>query len=1074
MKKLLQSRFYLVLLVLASGAMFQQGLLAQGVTTSSLTGSVSDASGEPLIGANIVAVHLPSGTTYGTVTDLDGSFTIPNMRVGGPYKITTTYTGFGDNVTEGIMLRLGEAQKMDIVLEDQPIELMGILVTATRGATGQNAGASTQITSADLDALPTLNRDLNDFTRLTPQASTSVSGISFAGVNNRYNAIYIDGAVNNDVFGLAASGTNGGQTGISPISVDVIDQIQVVLSPYDVTLGGFAGGGINAVTKSGTNTFSGTAYFFNKNQDLAGKTPGKLIDRIGGERTKLAQFSEKLYGASLGGPIKKDKVFFFANVEIQKDETPSPFDFATYRGDSDAGTLNQLSSFLKNNYSYDPGDYGSKLDQLDGLKLFGKLDFNLSDKHKLTIRHQYTKAIQTDQTGSSSTTLNFANDGIYFPSTTNSFAAELNSRFSNKMSNNLIIGYTSVLDDRDPIGGDFPFVRIQDGAGAIQFGSEEYSTANELDQKIFTLTDNLKLYRGDHTFTLGTHNEFYHIYNTFIPQNYGSYDYASVQDFLDNATPTDYDRSYSLVDGITGDGTAAAADFNAMQLGIYGQDEWSVTNKFTLTAGLRIDVPFITSDPKIDPSFNSSTLPALQAKYDIADDIVGGKAPDGQIMFSPRVGFSYDVNRDNMTVLRGGLGIFTSRIPFVWPGAMFNNNGLTLGYVGSAPDGFKAGINAQYTNPNFTIPSGQVDLFTKNFKYPQVFRTNLAFDKALASGWKFSVEGIFTKTLNNVLYTNVNSDPTVSLNWAGKDNRPVYTRKSIDPAYSAIYVGSNTHEGYTYNFSGMISKQWQSGLNFMLAYTYGDATAINEGTSSQNSSQWRGQVSIDGRNLPVLGRSDYSLGSRLISAISYKVDWVESGAFATTVSLFYEGQSGIPFSYVIGARNGQNPNNETGSTSRNRSLPYIPSAQGDIVLVEKNGLTPAQQWELLNAFISDDPSLDASRGGYADKNGSRAPFTSQWDLAIRQDLGSVFGADLHRIQLSLDIENFANLINKNWGTIYNVVGDFNNSELFQYEGLDGNTPTFSFTNDRTGLEKYDISSFASRWRMRVGVRYIFN
>ncbi|MCB0665436.1 MAG: carboxypeptidase regulatory-like domain-containing protein, partial [Saprospiraceae bacterium] len=272
MKRLLQNQFCLFVLALAVNLVFQQGLFAQGVTTSSLSGTVTDASGEPLIGANVVAIHLPSGTTYGTSTDIDGTFNIANMRVGGPYKITSSYTGYGDNVVEGIVLRLGEAQRRNIVLEEQAIELMGIQVVATRGATGANAGSSTQITSEDLDVLPTLDRDLNDFTRLTPQASTSVSGISFAGVNNRYNAIYIDGAVNNDVFGLSSSGTNGGQTGISPISVDVIDQIQVVLSPYDVTLGGFAGGGINAVTKSGTNTFSGTAYYFIKNQDLAGKT----------------------------------------------------------------------------------------------------------------------------------------------------------------------------------------------------------------------------------------------------------------------------------------------------------------------------------------------------------------------------------------------------------------------------------------------------------------------------------------------------------------------------------------------------------------------------------------------------------------------------------------------------------------------------------------------------------------------------------------------------------------------------------------------------------------------------------
>ncbi|NND32957.1 MAG: hypothetical protein HKN76_10220, partial [Saprospiraceae bacterium] len=455
-------------------------------------------------------------------------------------------------------------------------------------------------------------------------------------------------------------------------------------------------------------------------------------------------------------------------------------------------------------------------------------------------------------------------------------------------------------------------------------------------------------------------------------------------------------------------------------------------------------------------------------------DIEGGKAPSGQLMLSPRLGFSYDANRDNRTVFRGGLGVFTSRIPFVWPGAMFNNNGLTLGFAGAAPDGFRSGINDQYTNPEFSVPSGNINIFTKNFKYPQVFRGNLALDKTLLSGWKFSVEGIYTKTLNNVNYTNVNSDPTVSFNWQGADNRPVFSRSSLDPTYSAIYVGDNTNKGYTYNLSGSVSRQFQSGFNFLLAYTYGDAEAVNEGTSSQNSSQWRGQVSIDGRNNPVLGRSDYSLGSRLISAMSYKLKWNDAGTTSTTFSLFYEGQSGNAFSYVIGARNGQNVNNETGSTSRNRSLPFIPSNQGDITLVEKNGLSPAQQWELLNAFIEDDEHLKDMRGGYANKNGSRSPFVSQWDFAIRQDFGANLGGSLHRFQISLDIFNVANLINTNWGAIYNVVGDFNNSELYQYEGLDGQTPTFSFTNDRLGKEKYDISPVASRYRMRLGLRYIFN
>lgn len=1064
----------LTLIVFACGA-----ILAQGVTTSSMSGKISDTEGEPLIGANILAVHTPTGTTYGTSTDIEGNYRIPNMRVGGPYKLTISYTGYSENTVEGVFLRLGEVFRNNITLQEQAIELVGVVVTAAAGTTGQNAGASTQITADDIDAMPTLDRDLEDFTRLTPQASTSGSGISIAGINNRYNAIYIDGAVNNDVFGLASSGTNGGQTGISPISIDVIDQIQVVLSPYDVTLGGFAGGGINAVTKSGTNKFQGTAYYFLQNESLVGKTNNSLIESIGGtedDREKVADFTQTTYGLSLGGPIVKDKVFFFANAEIQDDETPTAFNFGTYRGDTDEAGLNNLRNFVQNTYNYDAGEFINKANTLEGLKLFAKLDVNLNQDHKLTLRHQYTKAEQTSQSGSSSGTINYANNGVFFPSTTNSFALELNSRFSDNASNNLIIGYTSVLDDRDPIGQDFPRVVIQDGDGRVQLGSEEFSTANQLDQKIFTITDNFKLYKGNHTITLGTHNEFYSIYNLFIRQNFGSYDWDSVEDFINGAPAVEYDRSYSLVDDVTGDGSAAAAEFNAMQLGFYAQDEIAINPNFTLTAGIRVDIPIISDDPAIDASFNSTTLPLLQAAYPIANDISGGSAPDGQLMFSPRVGFNYDMKGDRTSVLRGGIGIFTSRIPFVWPGAMFSNNGLTVGGLnefdlGGAVD-FIADPNKQPTNPDFTVPSGQVDLFVNDFKYPQVLRANLAYDKTLPGGWQVGLEGIYTKTLNNIVYTNVNSDPTVDFTFAGADNRPRYTRTSIDPQYSAIYVGHNTNEGYTYNFTASVAKDFDFGLNAFVAYTYGDAQAVNEGTSSQNSSQWRGQVNINGRNNPVLGRSDFSLGHRIIAALNYDLVWSDN--VCTKLSLFLNGQSGTAFSYVIGNRSGQNINNETGSTSRNRVLPFVPASSSDIVLVQSGDLTPEQQWSLLDAYINDDPALSDARGGYAEKNASRAPFNTTLDFALRQDFAVKAGGTMHKLQLSFDVFNFANLLNKNWGAQYFVPGDFNNYEFIRFEGFDGNTPTYSFTDDRLGDAKFDIADFSSRWRARLGIRYIFN
>ncbi len=1056
---------------------------SQGVTTSSMDGRIIDKeSGEALIGANFVAVHLPTGSTYGNSTNLDGIFRIANMRVGGPYTITVSYTGFSDLVLEDIYLRLGENKNLNLEMQESAMELSTVTVFAAAGTPGANSGSSTQITGEEIDVMPTLNRNLSDYVRLTPQSAGYSGGTTFAGVNNRYNAIYIDGAVNNDVFGLASSGTNGGQTGIAPFSIDIIDQFQVLLSPYDVSLGGFAGGGINAVTKSGTNQLKATAYYFMQNQSLVGKTNKTLTDITGSERTPVAEFNQRTYGASLGGPLIKDKVFFFANAEIRQDETPIPFDFATYDGNASEADLNSLAGFLRESYGYDPGTFGDVADELNGLSLFGKLDFNLGDNHRLTLRHNYNKGEQLDLNGSAARTINFSNNGIFFPTITNTSAAEFNSSFGSGFSNNLILGYTTVRDDRDPIGGDFPYLIIFDGAGTIRAGSDEFSTANALDQDIFTITDNFKIYKNKHTITIGTHNEFYSIYNLFLPQNYGTYTFDSISAFVNGLPASNYDRGYSLVDDITGDGSAAAADFGAMQLGLYAQDEWDITRNFTLTYGLRLDMPILTTDPDIHPSFNTTTLPLLQAQYDIANDIEGGAAPDGQLMFSPRAGFLFDLTGDRRNMLRGGVGIFTSRIPFVWPGAMYNNNGLTTGRADEADAVggafFIPDINKQYTDPAFKVPSGDINIFTKDFKFPQVLRGNLALDTKLPGDISATVEGIFTKTLNNVLYTNVNSKTDVDFNWTntGSDDRPVFTRSTIDPTYSAIYVGSNTSEGYAYTLTAALAKEFQFGLNASLAYTFGDAQALNEGTSSQNSSQWRGQVNTDGRNTPLLGRSDFALGHRVLSSLSYSFDWNKGKNVSTSIALLYDGMAGSPYSYVIGGGNGRNINNEQGSTSANRSLVWIPADASQINLVEKDGVTPEHQWEHLDAFIENDPYLSQNRGSYAEKNSNWMPFASFLDLAVRQDFGIKAGGRMHKLQVSLDVFNLANLINPAWGVRYSIPGDFNNYFLYTFEGYeeDGTTPLFSYLEEGVGKDALNINDFSSRWRMRLGLRYIFD
>lgn len=1079
----------LQLLTLAVVILSSQLVMAQGVTTSSMSGTVTDTSGQPLVGANVVATHQPSGTVYGAASDANGNYRIPAMRVGGPYEVKVSYIGFSTAIVENLFLRLGENERRNFELSETGGQLGAVTVTATATSIGQSSGASTQVSRSQIENLPTLNQDLRDFARLTPQASLYGDGITFAGMNNRFNAIYIDGAVNNDVFGLASSGTNGGQTGIQPFAIDIIDQLQVVLSPYDVTLGGFAGGGINAVTKSGTNTFSGAAYTYLQNENLVGKTNGVLAERLDAERTKVDPFVKRTYGASLGGPIKKDKAFFFANVEVQRDENPQPFEFGQWSatpGRASQSDLENLRNFLINQYGYDPGTYSSTKDELNGLKLFGKIDYNINANHYLTVRHQYSNGENINRNAPNSNTINYSNNGIAFPSTTNSSAVELNSVFGTRSSNNLILSYINVKDDRGSIGSNFPYVIINDASsGQIRFGTEEFSTGNLLTQKIFSLTNNFRLYQGNHTLTFGTHNEFYDLYNVFLGQNFGSYRFASLDAFLSGAPAISYNRSYSLVDDITGDGTAAAADFKAAQFGFYAQDEWAVNPQFTLTYGLRVDIPLITEDPKEDTYFNNTALPKMQQAYSIAQDARAGKAPDGQIMFSPRLGFSYDLSKETQLVVRGGLGVFTSRIPFVWPGAMFNNNGLTQGQVTQANAGvpilFRPDINNQYTNPNVRIPSGQIDLFSKDFKYPQVFRGNLATDVELPFGILSTFEALYTKTLNNIVYTNINADPTIVRRWTGSpDNRPVYSRNNIDNTYTAVYLATNTSKGYSYNLSATFAKNFGRALNVNASYSYNDAYALSEGTSSQNSSQWRGQVNIDGRNNASYGRADFAAGHRVLTSASYRHDWTRDGNNATTVTLFVNAQSGQPFSYVIGGNNGQNINNEPGSTNANRSLVYIPRSANEINLVNYTAggqtVTAAQQWERLNRVIEDDKYLSGNRGKYAEKNGAWAPFETQFDISLRHDFGLNVNGQRQRLQLMADVQNFANMLNNEWGARYFVPGNFNNYYLYQFEGYeaDGSTPRFTFRSDAVGLERYNVSGTSSRWRMRFGVKYMFN
>ncbi len=1047
-----------------------------------MNGQVTDVNGEALIGANILAVHTPSGSAYGNSTNVDGYFRIPNMRVGGPYTITISYTGFEDYVKNDVYLNLGQSFKLNVPLSESAIVLEGAVVLANRSDVfdGNRTGAETFINERQISTMPTLTRSIGDFARVTPQATVRETqdgySISIGGMNNRYNAIYIDGAVNNDVFGLSRSGTNGGQTGVSPFSLDAIEELQISVAPFDVKVGGFAGGAINAVTRSGTNSFEGSAYNYYRNQSLAGKTP---TDNPDVDRVQLDDYTAKTYGFRIGGPLIKNKLFFFLNAEKQDDETPLPFDFADYDGNSSEADLAALVGKLKG-YGYDPGPYNDNRAFLESEKVTVRMDWNLNMNNKLSFRHGYVKSTNLEGLQSGTRSINFLNASEFFVSTTNTSSLEFNSVIGSNMSNNFKLGYIRVRDDRDPNGDPFPYVRIRDGAGSIFFGSERFSTANQLDQDVFTITDNFEIYKGKHTFTIGTHNEFYKVYNLFIPFNYGSYEFNNLDDFMTDQNSSFYIRSYSLRDNVTGDGSAAGVAFNAGQLGFYVQDEYQATNDLKLTFGIRADMPFFDDTP-VNESFNNTTVPILEQTYDLRGAKTGGFIKT-QLLLSPRVGFNWDVTGEQTTQVRGGVGIFTSRAPLVWPGGSYNNNGLNRGTIlrfGDLP--FNPAWDGQIPGEidlGNVQPSGDIDLFAEDFKLPQVLKANVSVDHKLPWGLVGNVDLIFNKILNNVAYQNVNlGGPIGNLTGTG-DDRPIYNRRDeLDDTYGRIILGYNTNEGYTYSFSATLTKMLENGFSGFLTYSYGDSYSVFDGTSSQNSSQWRGLHSIRGRNIDQpLRRSDFSQGNRVISGLTYQHDWNEDKNLSTTISIFWESQQGAPFSYVY--TDGGDIKNED---SRDRELIYVPLNQNDIVLVQNGDMSPAEQWASLDAYISNDDYLSGRRGQYAERNGSRAPWSNVMDLKLLQDFTVRAGGKSHTLQLSLDIFNFTNLLNKEWGRRYFVPSNFNliNFEGFMEdaEGNDTTVPTFTYTpvdNNDPSANNIDDNGFqSSRWQMQVGIRYTF-
>ena len=1077
------------------------------VTTGNITGSVKSANGGAILpGATVEAKHEPTGTVYSTVVRKDGRYDIPNVNGGGPYTVRASFVGFETVTNNNVEITIGENQVFNFTLLDSKKSAGTVTVIGAGRNTSAKNGSETTIGRDKLANAPSVGRNLADFVRFTPQVTIrGDGGISAAGQNNRFNTFSIDGATNNDVFGLSATGTNGGQAGVPPISIDAIDQIVVKVSDFDAAIGNFTGASINATTRRGTNKIGGSVYGFFRSNQTTGRAPIQSL-KAGSfteyEYAKPVNFQNKTFGFRVGGPIIKNKVFFFLNAEKQDDERPQPFDKSSYRGAAlTDGTLTTLTNYLKTTFGYDPGQFENNPDLVNRININTRLDWNISSKSQLTASYRVNNVERVNPGRSSAASIQFNNGAQFFPSKTNSGSFELNTKFNNRNNNKLRATFTNVVDDRGFTGNPFPAVQIQDGAANIFFGSEAASTANLLKQNIFNIYDEYKVYVGKHNLKFGVDIDYNKTYNLFINRNFGVYQFANMDSFLLNRSPFRYRAGYSLVDpGKFGDqATNSAAIFNSMRLGFFINDDIKVNDNLTITLGLRADKFDFLDKAPVDKFWRDSASAIIKANGYNLEGAVAGNLPQARFMFSPRFGFKYNVPENGFT-FRGGAGLFNGRTPLVWPGGIYQNTGISIGGID-----LNAAQNAAFGirfNPNVAtqptgaqifggnpLPSGDLNLISKDYRMPLIMRTTLGFDKKLGNGWSVTTEGTFTKNVYETDWQNLainrstvqTTGPGVrDIIPAGNPNIPLRSIGNQRP-YTGVYLIRNTpsQTGYSYNFTFTLDKAWANNWSFNASYNYGNSFVNNEGTSSINASNWQNMEKVGNRNTMVRSQSDFSVGHRIVGYASKKFSYAK-GKMSTTVTMVYTGQSGNPISYV-------QTNGFVNDGVFNNDLAYIPKDRAELDLMfpatsasnTVNGIiyTGAQQKEMFWELIQNNKYLKSRMGQFTERNGGRAPFAHQVDLKVAQSFNVKIGGEMRGIEIGLDMFNFTNFLNPEWGRQYFV--NFDAIPIIATNGLAaGNVPQYRFApvvNPRRLTNFGDgVSTFSnSRWLGQVSVRLNF-
>lgn len=1084
MKKFFQIPTRILLLGLTA---FCCNFLSAQVTTATLSGLVQDSKAVGLPSATVTVEYPDAGIKQVLITRSDGRFTVPNLRVGGPYKVTVDHVSHNSIVSENIFLELGLNNTIEVTMQDKTTELSGVTVSATGAKIFDNkrTGASTNISSRLLKELPTISRSADDYLRLAPSASANYNGMSFAGRNGQYNNFSLDGAVFNNPFGLDAP-TPGGQTGAQPISLDAIEQIQVNIAPYDVTQAGFTGAGVNTVTKSGSNKYSGTAYVFYRNQDLTGKKVNK-------NKLVVPDLSQLQAGFAIGGAIKKNKLFYFLSFETEQRKDEASSYVARNSGNANntntsrvlESDLQAVSSILKSEFDYDTGPYQGFTHDQTNYKWLAKLDWNISDIHKLSFTYNGLDAKKEKpahpsaifRRGPDYTTLQFRNSGYEITNKLNSFGAELKSNFSGNAANKLRVVYSIFRDNRNPFSAPFPVLNLfKSGAMYIAAGEEPFSINNVLDQDAFQVTNDFNLYKKNHSFTFGASFESFKFGNSFNLQGYGNGVFTAVglSDFLTKA-PTDGDLllnpTFSGLEPISvaqarAKAAAAAGQWawyylTVGQFSAYAQDEWQVNNKFRLTYGLRMDMPIYFEDKsKIVPAGGTASSPTIpnndplilfdkdgnRVTNGVGKDVDNTRLPTKTPLISPRVGFNWDAMGNKTLQIRGGSGLFTGRFPFVWLGNQIGN---------------------PYT--------GFYNVTDKDFKWPQVWRSNIGADFKIPSGTIFTVDVAYTKDVNAMMVRNYNlGTPTGTLNSGTNDKRSIYlpSDKGSDPTTTFVnnntYVFTNTKKGYQFNVSLQAQQSFAKGLFAMAAYNFNVAKDASSISAEISSDAFDRNPILNNANAAIESHSLYGNKHRFFVAGSKK--WMYAGnKWGTTISLFSSWTSGNRFAYVYG---GDINNDGTNSND----LLYVPTdaeidAMNFVELEDVNGViqAPATQRTALKQFIAQDEYLSERRGKHTEKYGAESPWYSQLDLRILQDL-YINPKSRQTVQFSIDLINFGNLISSKWG----VREYATTSGYFQPITVSYNSNNPAYTFDPSIKSTFVASpDLPSRWQLQLGLRYIF-